>query len=209
MGILESIIALDERAFAWVNGHGLSYLDGLLLFVSSPWAALIVVVLAFRSVWKAWSWAAAIRLVSFSMLVFILADALSVYAFKEVFERLRPCHTPHLLPQLRLVAKSCGGSYGFVSSHATNTAAFAAVLVAARAPRYAQGIAIVFVLLTLWSRVHLGVHYTGGVLCGALVGMILGRTLTQWVLAQGWIDQEKATKPGGIRSAQDKTVKNE
>jgi len=49
----------------------------------------------------------------------------SVYAFKNVFLRLRPCHEPALEGLVYLVKNKCGGEYGFVSSHAINHFAMA------------------------------------------------------------------------------------
>jgi len=47
-----------------------------------------------------------------------LTDQVSVHLFKNVFERLRPCHDEELIPWIHLVNNHCGGTYGFVSSHA-------------------------------------------------------------------------------------------
>ena len=59
-------------------------------------------------------------------LCFLLSDRISVLCFKEVFCRLRPCHA---LEDVRMFHTSCGGAYGFVSSHAANVFALALFLV--------------------------------------------------------------------------------
>ena len=54
-------------------------------------------------------------------LLVTLTDQISVKLFKDVFVRLRPCHEPALDGMVRTLYGQCGGKYGFVSSHATNT----------------------------------------------------------------------------------------
>ena len=58
-------------------------------------------------------------LVAIAILI-TLSDQLSVHAFKNVFQRLRPCHNPDIMLQVHTVEK-CGGQFGFVSSHAMNS----------------------------------------------------------------------------------------
>ena len=57
----------------------------------------------------------------FIILAVALADQVSVQVFKNVFQRLRPCHEPSLQGMVHLVNGECGGLYGFVSSHASNS----------------------------------------------------------------------------------------
>ena len=79
-----------------------------------------------------------------------------------------------------------GGSYGFFSSHASNTfsiAVFFAWLVRSRA------LTLVMVLWSLtncWTRMYLGVHYPGDILCGALVGIVAATVV--------WFIYKKLTK---------------
>ena len=53
-------------------------------------------------------------------LLILIGDRASVELFKEVFERLRPCHN-QTIKYLVHTVDGCGGKFGFVSSHATNS----------------------------------------------------------------------------------------
>ena len=55
----------------------------------------------------------AVLLIPLLITVVVLTDQVSVHAFKEVFERLRPCHNPELEGMVHLVKGKCGGKYGF------------------------------------------------------------------------------------------------
>ena len=177
--------ALDTRLFYWINQHHCSLLDHVLWMASQSWSWVIVIVLAFcigtlrHEPRKWWLVLAGIGL------CFLLSDRMSVMCFKDVVCRLRPCHA---LENVRMYRTSCGGLYGFVSSHAANVFSLALFLslrhnyaVRLRGPqqRWWRQNAFTIVLI-LWavivgySRPYLGKHYPGDVLCGALVGLGIG-----------------------------------
>ncbi|MBP8879050.1 MAG: phosphatase PAP2 family protein, partial [Flavobacteriales bacterium] len=75
-----------------------------------------------------------------------------------------------------LVYASCGGKYGFVSSHASNHFAIAVFMSMAlrSVPRLATAALLFWAALIAYSRVYLGVHYPGDVLVGGLWGTLVG-----------------------------------
>lgn len=98
--------------------------------------------------------------------------------FKDTVCRLRPCHA---LPDVHLFREGCGGQYGFVSSHAAN--AFALVMFfwfryrrknSSTHARIVPICLLVWAVLVCYSRIYLGKHYPGDILCGALFGLLVG-----------------------------------
>ena len=103
----------------------------------------------------------------------VIADQSSVHLFKNVFQRLRPCHEPALEGLVHIV-KRCGGDYGFVSSHATNCF-YAAVISGLFVRKKWFSISILcWAAIIGHSRIYLGVHYPGDVICGAALGALIG-----------------------------------
>lgn len=112
------------------------------------------------------------------ILVVTMADQFSVHLFKNVFERLRPCHNPDIQDLIHLVNGRCGGKFGFVSSHAANTFGVATFLVVWFKRKWLTVTLLIWAAVVSYSRIYLGVHYPADILCGALLGAACG--LTVW-----------------------------
>jgi undecaprenyl-diphosphatase len=93
---------------------------------------------------------------------------------KPLVARLRPTHNPEIADLIHTVNGYRGGRYGFVSSHAANAATFVTFTALIFRNRYYSILLSLWAFLTAYSRVYLGVHYVGDVLCGALIGVLVG-----------------------------------
>lgn len=104
-----------------------------------------------------------------------LADVTSSRLIKENVERLRPCNEPEIKEQVNLLIH-CGGGYSFTSSHAANHFAVAVFLCFTLGRLYRR----IRLPLLLWAasiaygQVYVGVHYPLDVICGALLGTVIG-----------------------------------
>ena len=173
---MTDLIELDTSVFYWINHHYNPVADWVLWIASQHWAWAGVLIVAFclttlrREPGKWW-----IVLLGI-LFCFLLSDRISVLCFKDVFQRLRPCQT---LEDVRMFRTSCGGLYGFVSSHAANVFALALFL-SLRFRKKAVHRWLFPTLIFLWaavvcySRPYLGKHYPGDVVCGALLGLAIG-----------------------------------
>lgn len=171
--MLEYLNNLDVSLFLFINGFHNSLFDQIMLFVSAKffWIPLYLILLFF--IIKEYK-AKALLILVFIFLLILISDQLSVHAFKNVFQRLRPCHSENLQLVVHMVA-GCGGQYGFVSSHAMNSFALAAFVGALLSNyKWIPWMLYGWAGLTIYSRVYLGVHYPGDVIAGAILGMVVG-----------------------------------
>lgn len=67
-----------------------------------------------------------------------------------------------------------GGMYGFPSCHAANSFALAAIVALMLRSRMAGWFIFIWAALNSYSRLYLGVHYPGDLLCGCVLGVLCG-----------------------------------
>ena len=184
--MLSTLIDLDTQLFLFLNGLHNEAFDSIMAWISGkttwwPFYLLLLLYLGWTRRWQL------VPIIFFIALVVTLADQTSVHLFKEVFERLRPCHEPALKEAVHIVNGRCGGMYGFVSSHAANTFAVAMLLLLIQRKRWFTALMLTWAAIVSYSRIYLGVHYPGDVLGGAVLGVLCGLVvylLFSWTVQQ-------------------------
>jgi undecaprenyl-diphosphatase len=105
-----------------------------------------------------------------------LADRITSGLMKPYFQRLRPCHDP-LIQHFVHVVGNCGGQYGFVSSHASNSFALvAALFILFKIHKIETKIVLflsIWAIIVSYSRIYVGVHYPTDILVGGLIGSLI------------------------------------
>jgi membrane-associated phospholipid phosphatase len=116
------------------------------------------------------------------VLTFAVSDMTSSQLIKKNVKRLRPCNEPTM--EHRIVERvPCGGGYSFTSSHATNHFAVSAYIwvVLGGFHRRLKYIVFAWAALVAFAQVYVGVHYPLDVICGALVGTMIGWGSGIWI----------------------------
>ena len=164
---------LDQQLFLFLNSLNSPFWDKIMYAVSGKviWAPLYAALLIWIGInYKKKFWI----ILLFIALAVTLADQVSVQLFKNIFQRLRPCHEPSLEGLIHLVNGKCGGLYGFVSSHASNSFNVALLSLMFIKKRWYSVSIILWATVIGYSRIYLGVHYPGDVICGSLLGALIG-----------------------------------
>ncbi|MCR5471878.1 MAG: phosphatase PAP2 family protein [Prevotella sp.] len=180
---MEELIQLDKQLLLWFNGSDSLFLDGLVktLTTATTWIPLYLGL--FYLVLKNNDNVQKVLLVlGCAGLCVFLAGSLNDLFVKPWVARWRPSRDPEIAMLVDVVNGYRGGRYGFFSSHAANTfslAIFFTLLVRSNVLSVAM---ILWSLLNCWTRLYLGVHFPGDILCGLLWGGVVGTGM--WFLHQ-------------------------
>ncbi len=174
MEIVNSIKEIDTQLFLFLNSKHNAFFDVVMFWASHRYFWIPLYIFFFYLVFRYFGKKVVLVALA-AILLIVLSDQISVHAFKNVFLRYRPCHNLLLQAQVHL-NDGCGGTYGFISSHAANTFALAMFLTLL----FKNKITYFGLLLFIWaafvsySRIYNGVHYPADVAVGSILGMGIG-----------------------------------
>jgi undecaprenyl-diphosphatase len=163
---------LDQQLFLFLNSLNTPFWDQVMHAISGRliWVPLYLAILISLGIKYKRKF---LIILLFIILAATLSDQASVLV-KNIFQRLRPCHEPSLEGLVHLVKGECGGMYSFVSSHATNSFDVALLSLLFIKKRWFTISIIFWASIIGYSRIYLGVHYPGDVICGSLLGAFIG-----------------------------------
>lgn len=113
-------------------------------------------------------------IVGSAFLCVALSDGLVDGIIKPLAERWRPCNDPIYKYTVQVVANIRPKGFSFCSAHAANTMAIAVFFAFLVKSRLLTISLLAWSLINCWTRLYLGVHYPSDVLCGMLIGVLVG-----------------------------------
>ena len=170
------LMEADTNLFLALNGIHNSFFDTIMYWASNRWIWIPLYAWIFFRLMLLYK-KKFFTVVFFVAAVVAASDQVSTNSIKKFIERPRPCHETALEGKVHLVNNYCGGEFGFVSSHASNCFAlftFLFFLLGKKEKRMLQ-LLLAWAVLVSYSRIYLGVHYPGDVICGAMLGALLGK----------------------------------
>ena len=173
--MLSELIDYDRWLLLAVNGSASLYLDGVAKTLTTAFTWVPLYLALFWLVMRNNDFVRRIVFIVFCAgLCYLLAGAVDDGIVKPLVARWRPTHDPVIGWQVDVVNGYRGGKYGFFSAHASNTfsiAIFFSLLVRSRL--LTVGL-VAWSLVNCWTRLYLGVHFPGDILCGLLWGGFVG-----------------------------------
>ena len=178
--MIDTLNTLDHELMLWLNYDGGTFQDAFWYTLSQipSWIPLyitiIFVMLQPSDGQKQKRWMKFILLLLFTALVFAFTDQISAGIIKPLVQRPRPSHDSSIMDQLHFVNDYHGGAYGFVSSHAANCFGLAVWVSCLYKRRSLVTAMILYAVLNCYSRIYLGVHFPGDIICGTILGILCG-----------------------------------
>jgi undecaprenyl-diphosphatase len=161
----------DRMLFLFLNGFHNSFFDGIMFWGTRSLIWLPLYLFFLYLVIRRYKWKTLVILL-FAALMILASDQLANLV-KDSVQRLRPSQQPGLA--VHTVEGYKGGEFGFYSSHASNTFSVVVFLVLLLGRKGYIIIPVLFWSLFMsYTRIYLGVHYPGDILCGWIVGGVIG-----------------------------------
>ena len=173
--MIEDFFNWDVNVFLYFNNLGTPQWDAFWLFITEketwiPLYILFIILLYLKFGWKK-------TLVAGICIALMITSADQfTNILKNGFQRFRPCHNVDIQGMFRAIGCEGRGKYGFTSAHASNHMAVAIFvgMVLKQHYKYLLYLLLVWALMIAYSRVYVGVHFTGDIFFGTIIGIIAG-----------------------------------
>lgn len=172
MSVLQQLIEWDKSVFLTLNNVHTPFWD-IFMWIYTDKLTWIPLILSLLFVLFRKNWEEALLVCVAIALTITLCDQFASTLCKPYFARFRPAQDPDFSPFVQIVNGYRGGRYGFISSHAANSFGAVVLLSLIFRNRLFTITAILWAIINCYSRIYLGVHYPGDILCGTIAGIII------------------------------------
>lgn len=169
------LLELDRQILLFFNGSDSLFLDGLIVTLTSGYAWIPLYVVLFYVIMRDNETVPQIMLVAVCAIVGVaLTAGITNFIVKPLFERPRPCNDPAIKYLVDTVITASNKDFSFFSAHAANTSVIAAYLSLMVRNRMFTVAMSLWVLLSCYTRLYLGMHYLSDILVGLCFGILMG-----------------------------------
>ena len=174
------LIEFDKKALLYCNSLHSPAWDKIMWWISGtnswiPMYAILLIVIIYRE--RPYRFVFTLLFITITV---TLCDQISVVIKDYLVQRPRPTHDSGMADLVHIIYNADfpngyrGGKYGFVSSHAANVFGVATFL-STQFKHYKWSIFLfAWAAVVSYSRIYIGVHYPLDIICGAVLGVLIG-----------------------------------
>ena len=184
MELINYLNSLDHDLMVFLNYDAGSWADRFWFQYSKmgTWFPTALMMLAMLTLRFRHNWRKLLLCVGMIALCVLFTDQISSGIIKPWVARFRPSHDPLIQDLLHYVNGYHGGLYGFTSSHASNSWGIVMLFMLMFKGTFYRTTLAVFALGNCYSRIYLGVHFPGDIVCGTVIGLLVG-----WGIWRLWL----------------------
>lgn len=171
---IQRLVDIDKQLMLALNGSDSLYMDGVMKIYTTTVVWLPVALILLFIVLKNNTPRGSLLAILAVVLTIVATDQVSSHMIKPFVERLRPSHDPTFMHLIDTFNGYRSSSFSFTSSHACNSFGLFAIISLIIRNRTLSLSLLLWASINCYSRIYLGVHYPGDILCGSIIGAAIG-----------------------------------
>ena len=170
-----TIADIDRYLLFFLNGSDSLFYDNFMSVLTSgfTWIPLYIALLAIV-IKNNETMTQILLIVGCALLCVVIADGVADFRAKPCCQRWLRCNDPIIEYDVQVVGNERGGKYGFFSAHAANTFSLALFFCMLVRNKLLTTVMLGWSLLNCYTRIYLGMHYPGDIVCGIAWGAVSG-----------------------------------